>query len=91
MGAAVFEPVSLLEGSVAAPVADFDVPFEEGGVDEGLCELVPYAGILLGASGNVLVRTVGVCGALALGLAGVVGDVDAGEFYFGLLVLGQVG
>lgn len=77
-------------------MADFDVAFEEGCVDDGLGEFVAHAHELFGARGYFAVGTVGEGGSLALGVLflfgvggggedGVLGDVDSGEFELGFL------
>lgn len=91
--ALVGEPVALFGREIPAPVADFDVPFQERDVDEGSCELVAYAGGFEGAGWDgVVVGAVIEGAALAVrGTADGVGDVGCGEFELGLLLEGWVG
>lgn len=58
-GAAVGEPVALFGRQVAAPVADFDVALQPGGVDDGFGEFVAHVDGLLGAGGDGAVGAVG--------------------------------
>lgn len=101
-GAVVREPVALFGREVAAPVADFDVPLQPAGVDDGFGEFVAHADGLVGAGGDGAVGAVGEGRALALrvffvvgvgggGEDGVFGDVDGGEFEFGFLLQRLVG
>ncbi len=98
----VGEPVALLGGEVAAPLADLDVALQQGSAEDGFGELVADGGGLVGAGGDGAVGAVGESGALALRVFlavgvgggredGVFGDVDGGEFEFGFLLEGWVG
>lgn len=57
--APVGQPVPLLGREVAAPLADLDVPLQQGGVDKRFGELVPYARFLRCACWRVVVGPVG--------------------------------
>ena len=59
MRAVVRHPVPLFGREVPAPVADFDVSLQEGGVDERFREFVPHRCFLLCACGDVVVGPVG--------------------------------
>lgn len=71
-------------------MADFHVPLEQGGVDQGLGEFVAHAGFLGCAGCDVVVGSVVEGAALAVRVEAVVGDVAAGEFDFGFLLSGWV-
>lgn len=98
--AAVVEGVALLEGDIAAPMADLDVTLQVGDVGDGLVELEADLDGELGAGGDVLVGPVGQLGALLLGELGdvaaarelgVVGDVGRGKLNLRLLLRRCVG
>lgn len=91
MGALVGKPVALFGREVAAPMGDFDIAFQKGGVHEGFCKLVADVGFLFGTGRGVGEGAVGEGGALAVGLSGEGGDVNTGEFKFCFLVGGGVG
>lgn len=92
-GAAVGEPVALFGREVPTPVADFDVAFQERGVDKWASEFVTYAGGFEGAGRDgVVIGAVGECAALTVwGAADDVWDVGCGEFELGFLFEGWVG
>ena len=91
MSALVGKPVALFGREVATPVGDFDVAFQEGGVHEGFCKFIPDVGFFFGAGRCVGKGAVGEGGALAVGLSGEGGDVNAGKFQFCFLIGGEVG
>ena len=72
-------------------MADFEVPFQQRGVDEGFGEFVAHAGFLHGAGGDVVVGPVAEGAALAFGVEGVVCDVGGRELELGFLLGRGVG
>jgi hypothetical protein len=64
--ALVLEPVALFGGQIAAPVRDLEVALKERRVGERLGKFVAYADGLLGAGGNVIVRSISKSRALFL-------------------------
>ena len=98
----IHEPVALFRGQVTAPVRDLNVTLQEGGMCDGLGELVAHAHELLGACRNIVVETIGEDCALLLGIGlllfielgrerRIVWDIDIGELDLGSLFLRQVG
>ena len=87
----VGEPVPLLKSGITTPVADFNVPLEQIGVDDWFCELVTYTGFLLCASRDILVRTVREGRALSFRRTRVFGYFSVKKFQFGFLLLSEVG
>lgn len=92
-GAEVGEPVAFLGREVAAPVRDFDVALEAGGVDERFREFVPHARFLpRSCRHDFVVRAIGEGAALAVRVpADDVRDVGGGEFELRFLFQGRVG
>lgn len=99
--AVVAEPVPFLGCKVAAPVRDFQVTLQKVYGDYGLSELVTDGDWVIGARGHLgrIIRAVGVCRALALGVrAGletisgcVIWHIGAGELQLGFLGICRVG
>jgi hypothetical protein len=100
--ALVDQPVALLGGQVAAPVRNLEVALQQGGVGEGLGELVAHAygllcagwhvGVLAVCEGRALLLRVGLLLLVELGgEGGVVGHIAGGELELGALLLGEVG
>ena len=101
-GALVDKPVALLGGQVAAPVRNLEVALQQGGVGDGLGELVAHAygllcagwhvGVLAVCEGRALLLRVGLLLLVELGRQGrVVGHIAGGELELGALLLGEVG
>ena len=94
VGATVVQIVSLLEGNIAAPVADLDVSLELGNVYDGFGELESDAGGSLGEGSLFAVRAIYQLRALVLGTLAdrcVVGDIGRGELDLRLLFHSRVG
>ena len=101
LGGTVGEPVTLLSRDVAAPVADFDIPFKKRGMCEGLGELVAHADFFLSTRGKLAVWSISECIALLLRVLFALGvevsrknssvrDIGRRELELGLLLEGRV-
>ena len=85
------EPVSLLRGDITAPLAHFDISFEQCRMQDRLRELVTDGRFLFRARRLIVEWTVGKCRALTLWFPREVWNVDGWEFDLGLLLISLIG
>lgn len=96
----VFQPISLLGCQISSPVANFNVAFQQGGMDQRFGKVVSYGHGLLNSSRYFSIWPVSKGGALLLGIFlllcvcannSVVWNVSRWEFQIGLLFQSFVG